>query len=86
MFPSYQCLPLPYKSQSRRNGELGGTLEVVELDETGSRAAEPYLPDVCLNIFFKTLAKEIPHFWVACSSAVYLNFVCIILVKEIPHS
>lgn len=61
-------------------------MEVVELDETGSSAAKPCLPDVCLNIFFKTPAKEIPHFWVACSSGIYLNFVCIISVKEIPHA
>lgn len=45
---------------------LEGTLEVVELDETGSSVAKPCLPDICLNVFFKTPAKEIPHFWVAC--------------------
>lgn len=54
----YRC-PI---NHSCRNGELEGTLEVVELDETGSSVAKPCLPDVCLNIFFKTLAKEIPHF------------------------
>lgn len=45
---------------------LEGTLEVVELDETGSSVVKPCLPDICLNVFFKTPAKEIPHFWVAC--------------------
>jgi len=57
-------------------------LEVFELDEKGSNVAKPYPP----NIFFKTLAKEIPHFTVACSSGIYLNFACIISVEEIPHS
>lgn len=44
---------------------LEGTLELVELDETGSTVAKPCLPDICLNVFFKTPAKEIPLFWVA---------------------
>lgn len=57
-------------------------MEVFELDEKGSNVAKPYPP----NIFFKTLAKEIPHFTVACSSGIYLNFACIISVEEIPHS